>query len=627
MELPKRPLGDEFARPGDYRRISERLAANPQMRELTALIIYAFDVRTRLLPYVFVDWRMIPAGVRAVADSLDAAGLTQSRVVFQLWSPNVLPSRALINGRVPDILLIGGLNLHAKNMDELIADAHKIPEAQRPLILCGGAKAIYEPWDFFALGKEGEINADVSVTGETFVLLELLERLLALRAPGETMRRAFHRARNTAALHDIPGLMYRADPPGERKPHLIDTGVQRLVQDLDELPMPLAAYGKIEPPHRRETLAEKPIPLNEIHRHCWVSSLIMTHGCKFRCSFCPIPAYNQNSFRHKSPQRIGDELELIRTQLGIRTFFGTDDNFLNSRSSFEPILDHLAARRVGGRKLSRLVRWGTEATIFDAHKNLDLMQLARSAGLRALWFGVEDLTGTVVKKGQAAEKTREVFEHMVKLHILPMPMMIHHDGQPLVSRKSLYGLLNQVDYLRKSGAMSMQISVLTPSPGSKFHEKPYEDGLVIESVGGRLVEEAQQDGTHIVATLNPRPWLRQLNVLAGYALFYNPLNFVRGFFRRDIRVAGYNAAMQAFGMAALLKTSLECLRWTWKLWRGPIKRFEAVPHFAPLPIVRVRPDEIDTKRPTAIPPDARDAYQIDRPARRVSLPLLVEVGS
>lgn len=72
MELPKRPLGDEYIRPGGYRELSQRLAANPKMRDLTALIMYAFDNRTRLLPFLFADWRIIPAGVRAVADSLDA---------------------------------------------------------------------------------------------------------------------------------------------------------------------------------------------------------------------------------------------------------------------------------------------------------------------------------------------------------------------------------------------------------------------------------------------------------------------------------------------------------------------------------------------------------------------------
>ena len=150
MELPKRPLGDEFTRPGAYRELTQRLAANPKMGELSALIMYAFDRRTRLLPFYFADHRILPASVRAVADSLHHAGLTNSRIVFQLWSPNVLPSRALLDGRPPDILLISSMQIHAIEAYKLIADAHRIPEENRPLILCGGPKSIYEPWDNFA---------------------------------------------------------------------------------------------------------------------------------------------------------------------------------------------------------------------------------------------------------------------------------------------------------------------------------------------------------------------------------------------------------------------------------------------------------------------------------------------
>ena len=105
MELPKRPLGDEYTRPGLSRELSRRLAANPRMRDLTALIFYAFDKRTRLLPFLFADSRILPAGPRAVADALHAAGLTKSRIVFQLWSPNVKPSKSLMDGRPPDIVM------------------------------------------------------------------------------------------------------------------------------------------------------------------------------------------------------------------------------------------------------------------------------------------------------------------------------------------------------------------------------------------------------------------------------------------------------------------------------------------------------------------------------------------
>ena len=193
-----------------------------------------------------------PRGARAVASALHAAGFERTRVVLQQWNPRLRPSLARIDGRPPDLLFVSGMQIHSAAAYRLITDAWALGE-HRPLILAGGAKAIYEPWDFFGLGPDGRRGADVVVTGEEFVLLELLVRILEFQGPRETMRTAFTRARNAGTLQDIPGLVY---PRDDRWPcDLVNTGIQRLVQDLDELPLPFDAFGLFEPPHRRATLA------------------------------------------------------------------------------------------------------------------------------------------------------------------------------------------------------------------------------------------------------------------------------------------------------------------------------------------------------------------------------------
>jgi hypothetical protein len=83
------------------------------------------------------------------------------------------------------------------------------------------------------------------------------------------------------------------------------------------------------------------------------------------------------------------------------------------------------------------------------------------AGCRALWLGVEDMTATLVKKGQNVSKTTEVFGRLRDAGICPMPMMVHHDSQPLFSHGSDYGLLNQVRRLRKAGAVTLQVLMMT----------------------------------------------------------------------------------------------------------------------------------------------------------------------
>src|SRR5438552_12253218 len=133
------------------------------------------------------------------------------------------------------------MGMHSSGALALIRDARRIDPPHRPLILAGGSQAVYQP-DLLFIGDSSELKTaarhpvgpDVAVTGEEFVLLSLIEAVLSVRASGESMRSAFFRAKDAGALDGIPGLIY---PRGERDgvvEELIDTGMQRLVGDLDE---------------------------------------------------------------------------------------------------------------------------------------------------------------------------------------------------------------------------------------------------------------------------------------------------------------------------------------------------------------------------------------------------------
>ncbi len=66
----------------------------------------------------------------------------------------------------------------------------------------------------------------------------------------------------------------------------------------------------------------------------------------------------------------------------------------------------MAKGKVHGKPFRDAIFFGTEATEFDVYKNQDLLPLCREGGLRAIWFGIEDMTAELVKKGQSPEKTK-----------------------------------------------------------------------------------------------------------------------------------------------------------------------------------------------------------------------------
>jgi radical SAM superfamily enzyme YgiQ (UPF0313 family) len=576
MELLSRPKYDRYTRPGEYTELERRLRANPDNADIPTLVTYAFDFRTRLGPFLFADTRLLTAGPRAIAAALYNAGFTRTRVVLRQWNRNLRPSLARIDVRVPQMLFVSSMQIHSASAYQLIADAYKLGE-DRPFILAGGAKAIYEPWDFFGQGPNGEYSADVAVTGEEFVALQLLDRIMEARGRREHPRKVFHRLRRSGLLDDIPGLVFREGDEKEPLGRLINTGVQRLVQDLDELPHPMTSMGLLEPPHRRLTLSQRPVEVGKLHRYAGMISVVTTHGCKFHCPYCPIPAYNQFTFRFKSPDRLRDEMERMAEQTGIHAFFGTDDNFFNNRETVEDIFTGLARGKVHGKPFRDSVFFGTEATEFDVFKNQDLLPLCREGGLRAIWFGIEDMTAELVKKGQSPEKTKQLFQLLNQAGICPMSMMMHHDGQPLASRGNLYGLLNQVKFLRKSGSVSVQVTILTPSVGSKGYEEPYEKGMVIGQAGDHPVEDYQYDGNHCIATEDPHPWRKQMNIYLGYASFYNPLNFARAIANWKDPLWHYRVMYQAYGMAGLVRSVAQGFGWIRDLYRGPVKKLKSVP--------------------------------------------------
>ncbi|HXG11011.1 MAG TPA: radical SAM protein [Gemmataceae bacterium] len=592
MELLSRPKHDRYTRPGEYNELERRLRSHPECADIPVLVCYAFDMRTRVGPFLFADMRLLTAGPRAIASALYNAGFTTIRIVQRQWNPRFRVSQARFDGRPPQMLFVSSMQIHSACAYEMIADAYQLGD-DRPLILAGGAKAIYEPWDFFGCGPGGRYSADVAVTGEEFVALELLDRIMAHKGRGEHPRRTFHRLRRSGLLDDIPGLVFREGDEKDPLGRLINTGVQRLVRDLDELPHPMIGLALLEPPHKRPTLSRRPVPLHKLTRYGASVSLVTTHGCKFHCPYCPIPAYNQFTFRYKSPQRLRDEIEQIYEKTGIDFFFGTDDNFFNNRETVEETFTELAKGKVRGRPFRDAVFFGTEATEYDVFKNQDLLGLCRAGGLRAIWFGIEDMTAELVKKGQSPEKTRTLFALLNRHGICPMPMMMHHDGQPLITRGNLYGLLNQVNFLRRSGSVSVQVTILTPSVGSKSYEEPFRQGMVIEQAGNRKLEEYQYDGNHCIATNDPHPWRKQLNIYLAYASFYNPLNFVRAVANWKDPLWKYRVLYQAFGMAGLVKSVVNSWSWLWNLYKGPIKKMEGLPRrrllMVPPPVSPGRP--------------------------------------
>jgi radical SAM superfamily enzyme YgiQ (UPF0313 family) len=598
MELPRRTRGDELLSPGELTELRSRLRRVAGRHDLTTVIACAFDHRTRMLPFIYADTRMAPAGVRAIGSAMVDCGFEKTRIVLQQWNRNFRPSLMQLGGKMPDLFMVSSMGLHSQQAMALIRDARRIDADQRPLIIAGGPHAVYQPAELFSDNPADPTSADVAVTGEEFVLLSLIEVLLASRGEGESMRSAFIRARDEGVLDEISGLMFARGERDGIAEELINTGPQRLLGDLDELPDPVLGYRLLETPSRRPTLGTHAVGEKDIRRLSPISSLVLTFGCKFACPYCPIPAYNQRQHRMKSPDRISQDMWGLYKTYGLRHFFGADDNLFNDKKRTLAIVDRLARAEFEGVRLASKARWYSEVTVHDTLAMKEHLPLVRDAGCRALWLGVEDMTATLVNKGQSVNKTTESFSLLRDAGICPMPMMMHHDSQPLYSTGTNYGLINQVRLLRQAGAVSLQVLMITPSAGTKLYEDTFTSGQVFERVGRRPVEPHMYDGNYVVASNNRAPWRKQLNLMAAYAYFYNPVWLIKALIQSKTRVGLKPAGMQVVGMMGLANTIRRTTGWALRLMFIKPKRLTSPP-VSRIPERRVANDGATIAKPDA----------------------------
>src|SRR5258706_15244139 len=113
MELPSRVKGDILLPPGAMTAVRERLRVLAKAHDLVTVIACAFDHRTRILPFIYADLRMAPAGVRAIRSAPVACGLTKTRSGLQQGDRGFKPAAMRREGRLPSFFLGSSIPPHA----------------------------------------------------------------------------------------------------------------------------------------------------------------------------------------------------------------------------------------------------------------------------------------------------------------------------------------------------------------------------------------------------------------------------------------------------------------------------------------------------------------------------------
>jgi len=88
-----------------------------------------------------------------------------------------------------------------------------------------------------------------------------------------------------------------------------------------------------------------------------------SRGCPYRCTFCHQTSNYRKKWRAFSPDRVLEEIEMLRNEQGIRHFQILDDNFFVDANRAHEILERIAARRwkdtvftINGARVTDIIR-------------------------------------------------------------------------------------------------------------------------------------------------------------------------------------------------------------------------------------------------------------------------------
>lgn len=144
----------------------------------------------------------------------------------------------------------------------------------------------------------------------------------------------------------------------------------------------------------------------------WVSpggrmtSILTTRGCEMNCSFCSQRLFWRGAWRPRSPEKVMEEITLLRRKYDVTVFTLIDAYPTRDRARWERLLDLLIEAQLG---ISLLIETRVEDIVRDA----EILHKYRAAGIVHIYMGAESGDDDVLNslnKGVQMRTTRTALD-------------------------------------------------------------------------------------------------------------------------------------------------------------------------------------------------------------------------
>ncbi|MFA5724696.1 MAG: radical SAM protein [Candidatus Omnitrophota bacterium] len=335
-----------------------------------------------------------------------------------------------ISSIAPDLLVVE-TSIPSLNHDlELL---NRIGNKNFKICLCGPVLNLREP-DFL---KDNEFIDYILIGEYEYPLLDLA-RAISGKIDFQNVKGLIYREAGTDTV--------KVNPCGE-------------LIDLDSLPWPLREDLPME--KYCDTPGAIPLPS---------AQMTASRGCPFGCSFClwPQVMYHGSQYRSRRISDIADEMEYLVKKMGFKSIYFDDDTFNIGKGRMLEFCRQLKERGL------HKIPWAIMARpdLMDE----DMLTRMKEAGLAAVKYGVESSSQELLDscgKNMDLKKAEKMILFTRDLGI--KTHLTFTFGLPRETRQTID---QTIKYALKLKPYSVQFSITTPFPGTRYYDELESKGLI-----------------------------------------------------------------------------------------------------------------------------------------------------
>lgn len=239
-------------------------------------------------------------------------------------------------------------------------------------------------------------------------------------------------------------------------------------------------------------------------------------GCPNDCEFCTVRAFFGSRYRHKSIERVVEEITFLQKINPKKPLFFSDDNFLASPKYSEELLNKMIPLKIN--------HWWCQAAV-DMLQNDKILGLMYEAGCRMIIIGFESLSQkTLVALNKSKINRVENYKETVnRIHSHQMGALgIFILGNDTDEDTTFEEIISFID---ETNMAFPNITILTPYVGSRLYEKFKSEGRILSKNWGEYNGETAcfQPNRLSVKELEEKRVMIYKNIY-GYGALYKRLS-------------------------------------------------------------------------------------------------------